>query len=170
MIAPQSENARFALKFLSTKMRAIAKITNAAEITPTTLITGRLKIRHATAELSNTFFFKYGKATAVRLTTRNEIVKPRNPEIGPSRWVNAYSASQISPPITETRMAQCGEWYRSFTSPSHSGATLAWSIDGVAPPTKNAIANTHPNSRIVSKMLFDPMAVRTFTNGGAASL
>ena len=53
----------------------------------------------------------------------NEIVKPRKPEIGPSRWVNEYSASQISPPITETRMAQCGEWYFSFTSPSRSGAT-----------------------------------------------
>ena len=40
----------------------------------------------------------------------------------------------------------------------------------VVPPTKNAITNTHPNSRIVSRMLFDPMAVSTFTNGGAESL
>src|SRR5438067_13567472 len=100
-------------------------MTKADEITPTMVIAGMLKNRQAIAEPSNTLRLRYGNTIAVRLTARKEIVNPRKPEIGPSRCVNAYSASQISAPAAEIRIAQCGEWYRSLTSPSHSGATTS---------------------------------------------
>src|SRR2546427_12075207 len=141
---------------------------------PSRLITGNPPTRQAIGEFSNCSFFTKGKKMAHRLTTTNEMARPVKPEIGPSNVVNAYSPRKISPTIAHITSAQCGEWYRSLTRPSHSGATPSMlqasaarlEYTSVVPVTKIAIASTQMLMMMVSTTLPPRMAVSRGTNGG----
>src|ERR1700730_14690328 len=88
---------------------------NASNGTPKTFI--------AAGEPSYASRLSIGNAIAASEVRQNATAKPINPESVTSSVVNAYMVNAISAITTATMIAQLGEWNRSETFATPSGAT-----------------------------------------------
>src|SRR6266550_5943916 len=86
------------------------------------VISGNPATLIAAGEPSYVSLRSIGNTIAARDVRQNATANPISPESVASNEVNANSVSATSAMTTDTMIAQLGEWYRSETSATFSGA------------------------------------------------